>query len=119
MTATARMQLRWTGARSAASVALRSHAFRLALAIVNDRDLAEDVAQEAMIKLHQNPGVVAPEAWLRRVVTNLALNALRSQREVRLNWIAPPQTPGTRSGCRWNALSSGLAQSNAWSLPSR
>jgi len=94
MTATARMQLRWTGARSAASVALRSHAFRLALAIVNDRDLAEDIAQEAMIKLHQNPGVVAPEAWLRRVVTNLALNALRSQREVSLELDRPAPDPG-------------------------
>jgi RNA polymerase sigma-70 factor (ECF subfamily) len=43
---------------------------------LGDRDLAEDLAQEAFVRLlaHQPP---APEAWLFRVATNLANDAAR------------------------------------------
>lgn len=94
MTTAARLQRGWTQSRHDASYELRSQAFRLALAIVNDRDLAEDIAQEALIKLHQCPGVVASGAWLRKVVTNLALNALRSPRGASLADDRPAPEPG-------------------------
>lgn len=45
---------------------------------LGDRDLAEDLAQEAFVRLlaHQPP---APEAWLFRVATNLANDAARGE----------------------------------------
>lgn len=60
--------------------------YRLAFRIAGSREEAEDLAQEAFLRLHRAPGVwqgkddedpgVRP--WLYRVATNLAYNALRS-----------------------------------------
>lgn len=50
-----------------------------------DREEADDLAQETFLKLHRSPQLwTAPEpaarAWLYRVATNLAYNALRARR---------------------------------------
>jgi RNA polymerase sigma factor (sigma-70 family) len=49
--------------------------------IVEDRETAEDIVQEAFIKLHGcYTQVQQPRAWLYRTIHNLALNILRSRR---------------------------------------
>jgi len=54
----------------------------LAAAMVGDRELARDLAQEGLLRLHQNwhrlPGA-ARWAWLRRVVRNLCTDSLRAR----------------------------------------
>ncbi len=54
--------------------------------ITNDAELAQDVVQEAFIKLHQSPTAIeTPKAWLYRTVHNLAINqSKRRSREVSL-----------------------------------
>lgn len=52
----------------------------LSTGICHDRDRAEDIVQEAFVKLWKKPpdaGEVAFSSWLRRVVTNLSINALQ------------------------------------------
>ena len=52
-------------------------------AICRDRHHAEEIVQEAFIKLWQRPpdaGEVVYPAWLRRVVVNLSINALQRTR---------------------------------------
>jgi RNA polymerase sigma-70 factor, ECF subfamily len=62
----------------------RQHVFRLALAIVGDRDAAEDVTQDALLKClknrHRIKTAAAETAWVRQVSVRTALNALRSRR---------------------------------------
>src|SRR5918998_732313 len=57
--------------------------YRAAYALVRDGGLAEDVTQEVFLKLYQHLGSLQGEehvrAWLLRVATNTALNALRSR----------------------------------------
>lgn len=60
--------------------------FRLAYRIARTREEAEDLTQEAFLRLHRSPGVwqgspdgARVRAWLYRVVTNLAYNSLRSR----------------------------------------
>lgn len=62
----------------------RDRVYRLALAIVSDPDLAEDVAQETLTRafrdrnqLRDNSSI---EAWLRRITVRQALNACRTKR---------------------------------------
>ena len=48
--------------------------------ICRDRHQAEEIVQEAFVKLWKNPpdaGEVAYTSWLKRVVTNLSINALK------------------------------------------
>ncbi len=55
----------------------------LSTAICRDRHRAEEVVQEAFIKLWRQPpeaGEIAYASWLRRVVTNLSINALQRTR---------------------------------------
>ncbi len=55
----------------------------LSTGICRDRHRAEEIVQEAFVKLWQAPpdaGEVAYPAWLRRVVTNLSINALQRTR---------------------------------------
>ncbi len=71
----------------------------LSTAICRDRHHAEEIVQEAFVKLWHKPpdaGEVAYAAWLRRVVTNLSINALkRTRRPAALP--AHANDPGLRS----------------------
>lgn len=56
----------------------------LARAVCTDRGAAEDIAQEAMARAHEQWATLAsydkPGAWLRRVTINLAISRSRSKR---------------------------------------
>ncbi len=56
---------------------------RFAVGLVRRRELAEELVQDAFLRLHQHwEKVDQPRAWVYRAVRNLALNSLRkSQRE--------------------------------------
>lgn len=58
-------------------------AFRTAFLVVRDAALAEDVAQEAFVRAYQNLGSFREgepfRPWVLRIVTNLALNEVRSR----------------------------------------
>jgi RNA polymerase sigma-70 factor (ECF subfamily) len=72
----------------------------LSAGICRDRHQAEEVVQEAFVKLWRNPpdaGEVAYTSWMRRVVTNLSINALQRTKRPR----AIPEyseDPALRSG---------------------
>lgn len=71
---------------------------RYALSIVRRRSVAEEIVQEAFLRLHQTwAEVEQPRAWVYRSVRNLALNHLRDHpngKEVDLREDAPaPETP--------------------------
>jgi len=54
---------------------------RFAHGLTGRREIAEDLVQEAFLRLHSHwQDVAHPRAWLYRSVRNLALNHLRSQR---------------------------------------
>jgi RNA polymerase sigma-70 factor (ECF subfamily) len=55
----------------------------LSAGICRDRHQAEEIVQEAFVKLWRNPpdaGEIAYTSWLRRVVTNSSINALQRTR---------------------------------------
>ena len=66
----------------------RERVYRLALAIVSDPELAEDVAQETLARAFRDRRQLrdrsAVEAWLRRITVRQALNACRSRGPERL-----------------------------------
>ncbi len=64
--------------------------------LVNDREWAQDLTQEAFLNAFRARGRLAeienPRAWLYRIATNLALNALKRRRRFAwLPWHAAPQ----------------------------
>ncbi len=65
--------------RHAASV------YRVALSVVHDPSLADDVVQETMIKAWRRspvgPGEEIPRSWLLKVAHNAAVSLLRTRRE--------------------------------------
>lgn len=55
---------------------------RFAYSLVGQRETAEDLVQEAFLKLHAHwEDVANPRAWLFRSIRNLALNHLRDHRK--------------------------------------
>jgi RNA polymerase sigma-70 factor (ECF subfamily) len=59
--------------------------YRVALSVVRDPALADDVVQETLLKAWRNPpvppGEEIPRAWLMRVARNTAISVLRTRRE--------------------------------------
>jgi RNA polymerase sigma-70 factor (ECF subfamily) len=59
--------------------------YRLALSIVGDRSLADDVVQETLIKAWRGAPVdgdgLVPRAWMMKVARNTAISLLRTRRE--------------------------------------
>ena len=63
--------------------ALESPLLSYAMRFLKERPLAEDVVQEAFMKLHAHfAEVQAPRRWLYRTVHNLALNQLRAGKKI-------------------------------------
>jgi RNA polymerase sigma-70 factor (TIGR02957 family) len=85
--------------------ALRPGAFAIAYRMLGSVAEAEDVVQEAMLRLHntladpQSPPLESPRAWLATVVSRLALDELRSaraRREVYVGeWLPEPLVGAT------------------------
>jgi RNA polymerase sigma-70 factor, ECF subfamily len=112
------MGLYGKGDAQAARVLSQRHAPRaLALAnrLLRDRAEAEDVAQEAMMKLWKiapdwRQGEAKVSTWLYRVVANACTDRLRRRRDVDLQAIAEPADPAPGmeqaliAGDRANAL---------------
>lgn len=68
----------------------------LARRLLQDRAEAEDVTQEALLRLWQiaprwQPGGAQPATWLHRVAVNLATDRLRRRRGVALDQIDEPE----------------------------
>ena len=57
---------------------------------------AEDLVQEAFLRLHQEEEVENPRAWLTTVTTRLAIDHLRSARVVPVTWCPRSTSCGTR-----------------------
>jgi RNA polymerase sigma factor (sigma-70 family) len=80
--------------------ALESPLLSYALRLVQERGVAEDVVQEAFMKLHADfERVLAPRRWLYRTVHNLALNHLRHRGK-----IVSLDLPATHSGVEASEL---------------
>lgn len=74
----------------------------LSAGICRDRHRAEEIVQEAFVKLWRSPpdaGEIAYRSWLKRVVTNLSINALtRTRRTAPLPESGQePASPGQRA----------------------
>jgi len=83
------------GSQSAYRALVERHirdAYRLAIGFVRDHDAAEDVVQEAFIRAHASLRSFRGEAqfktWLSRIVMNIALSQVRSDRR-RAQWEGP------------------------------
>ena len=77
--------------------ALESPLLSYALRLLGDRSAAEDIVQEAFMKLHaQMTEVREPGRWLYRTVHNLALNDRRNT--AKIVHFTPPATNGGNSG---------------------
>lgn len=67
--------------------ASRRRLFRLAYQLLGEAAEAEDVVQDAYLRWDRSDGVVAPDAWLTKVVTNLCLNRLTAARARRERYV--------------------------------
>jgi RNA polymerase sigma-70 factor (sigma-E family) len=85
----------------------RAHAtplLRLAVVLTGDRPLAEELVQEAFVRLHRSrsrPALGAELAYLRRTVINLSHGHHRRLRIVRRR---PVETPGSGSSAEADAV---------------
>ncbi|MBR9652868.1 RNA polymerase sigma factor [Thalassovita aquimarina] len=98
---------------------LTPRAFAQAMRMLNNRAEAEDVAQEAMMRLWKiapdwRQGEAKVTTWLYRVVANLCTDRLRRQRSVGIDAIAEPAddsasvVDGVQDAARIKALYSAL-----------
>jgi RNA polymerase sigma-70 factor (ECF subfamily) len=70
--------------------ALRRHGFGVAYRMLGSVSEAEDVAQEALLRLARQEGPIdEPAAWMTTVVTRLSINVLRSARARRESYVGP------------------------------
>src|SRR5215213_6470743 len=70
--------------------ALRRHGFGVAYRMLGSVSEAEDVAQEALLRLtQQEPPIDEPAAWVTTVATRLSINLLRSARARRESYVGP------------------------------
>ena len=70
--------------------ALRRHGFGVAYRMLGSVSEAEDVAQEALLRLTRQEGPIdEPAAWVTTVVTRLSINVLRSARARRESYVGP------------------------------
>ena len=70
--------------------ALRRHGFGVAYRMLGSVSEAEDVAQEALLRLtRQDSPIDEPAAWMTTVVTRLSINVLRSARARRESYVGP------------------------------
>src|SRR4030081_4110524 len=70
--------------------ALRRHGFGVAYRMLGSVSEAEDVAQEALLRLTRQEGAIdEPAAWMTTVVTRLSINVLRSARVRRESYVGP------------------------------
>lgn len=101
--------------------ALGPRAFGQALRMLGDRAEAEDVAQEALVRLWRmapdwRPGAARVSTWLYRVTANLCTDRLRRRRGVGIDEIAEPADPAPsaadamQDGARHAALADALAR---------
>lgn len=99
---------------------LAPRVLRLARRLLQDPAEAEDVTQDAMLRLWKiapdwQPGGAMPSTWLHRVAVNLATDRLRRRRGVGLDTIEEPDDPapsavdGLIEGDRRRALDEALA----------
>jgi RNA polymerase sigma-70 factor (ECF subfamily) len=100
---------------------LAPRVLRLARRLLQDEAEAEDVTQEAMLRLWRiapkwQAGGAQPSTWLHRVAVNLATDRLRRRRSVALDAIEEPDDPspgaveGLMTSDRMQALDAALAQ---------
>jgi RNA polymerase sigma-70 factor (ECF subfamily) len=92
-------------ATRALALRLTPLALRVAQRMLGDRAEAEDIAQEAMLRLWRaapgwQPGAAKVTTWLYRVVVNLATDRLRRRRPVPLDDAPEPEDgrPGALAG---------------------
>jgi RNA polymerase sigma-70 factor (ECF subfamily) len=70
--------------------ALRRHGFAIAYRMLGSVSEAEDVAQEALLRLaRQEDPIEEPAAWITTVVTRLSINVLKSARIRRESYVGP------------------------------
>jgi RNA polymerase sigma-70 factor (ECF subfamily) len=70
--------------------ALRRHGFGVAYRMLGSVSEAEDVAQEALLRLTRQEGAIdEPAAWMTTVVTRLSINVLKSARARRESYVGP------------------------------
>jgi RNA polymerase sigma-70 factor (ECF subfamily) len=70
--------------------ALRRHGFGVAYRMLGSVSEAEDVTQEALLRLTRQEGPIdEPAAWMTTVVTRLSINVLRSARVRRESYVGP------------------------------
>src|SRR5919205_2223173 len=70
--------------------ALRRHGFGVAYRMLGSVSEAEDVAQEALLRLTRQQGpIVEPAAWITTVATRLSINVLKSARARREAYVGP------------------------------
>jgi RNA polymerase sigma-70 factor (ECF subfamily) len=70
--------------------ALRRHGFGVAYRMLGSVSEAEDVTQEALLRLTRQEGAIdEPAAWMTTVVTRLSINVLKSARVRRESYVGP------------------------------